>query len=668
MKQLFASLLLGASLVGTLCAAPRTQQQAMAIAQQMAASKGHTLVAQSHNPMPGSQALQPYYVFDVQQGGFVIISGEDSMTALVGYSDRGSFDTEHMPDGLRYYLDQYAARVASVSGSTALSSIPTDIDYPTVEPLLGQTQWDQDEPYNLLCPVCTFLVKKEDGTTEEVDIQTITGCAATATSQIMYYHQYPANMIATEPYYTADSLFVDAFEYAGEPFLWSYMQPQYTGEESEVECYAVAALMSNVGHAMHMNYNIAQLGGSGAGTEQIFECLTNMGYDPSLLQIVNRVDFTQKHWYEVVNNELRHNRPIEYLGYAGTGGHAFVLDGSDGNGYYHINWGWGGANDGSFDLTVLDPHDTSGSGASQHEGGYHSGNVMIIGITPANTEGETMAVPDFDKKPDFSLIEVSTKLDDPDQNLYYCKTYSYYNPASITITNHSNREVNDVIVVAAYDTVRDDVACAFDIIGYDLKPGESYSANYVIAAPTDVTNQEVRYGNDPDETPTNPMEVNYVEIESPWIEFTLETNCSDDMIDEQFHIVSDSVVEIKLTANNVGGPYLGKDFAIGYFYEGMQLEYNEFPVGVSEWTYRMPIEEGEKGEFLVFTKNNNLPTSSEYMDLANYRRVSYYFIAMSDVTAIEQIGAAQRSATSVRRYNLQGQPVGADYRGLFIKR
>ena len=37
----------------------------------------------------------------------------------------------------------------------------------------------------------------------------------------------------------------------------------------------------------------------------------------------------------------------------GIGGHAFVCDGYDGKGYYHINWGWGGDSDAYFLLLVL---------------------------------------------------------------------------------------------------------------------------------------------------------------------------------------------------------------------------------------------------------------------------------------------------------------------------
>lgn len=44
-----------------------------------------------------------------------------------------------------------------------------------------------------------------------------------------------------------------------------------------------------------------------------------------------------------------------YSGASSGGGHAFVCDGADGNGLYHINWGWNGYQDGYFDITILNP-------------------------------------------------------------------------------------------------------------------------------------------------------------------------------------------------------------------------------------------------------------------------------------------------------------------------
>ena len=37
------------------------------------------------------------------------------------------------------------------------------------------------------------------------------------------------------------------------------------------------------------------------------------------------------------------------------GGHSFVLHGYDGQGYYAVNWGWGGSYDGYYLLDAMEP-------------------------------------------------------------------------------------------------------------------------------------------------------------------------------------------------------------------------------------------------------------------------------------------------------------------------
>jgi len=663
MNKLNLFLLVGASLVTVANAAPRTQQQARAIAQQMAVSQGHSLVAQSITPMPGNQNQQPYYVFNVEQGGFVIISGEDRMTALVGYADSGSFDAEQMPDGLRYYLDQYAARVASVSVSSTLYAIPTDIDYPTIEPLLGETQWDQGNPYNLLCPLHPFESTDDDGQTVVKYYSTYTGCAATAAAQIMSFHQFPVDRVAIPGYVTESfHIQVDAIDPQGTQFDWAHMLPVYGKQATETEQMAVARLMADVGAAMQMDYTAY---GSGAPTDRIVDCLTLMGYDTSLLQVVFRRDFTQRHWFEVINNELRHNRPIEYMGAAGTSGHAFVLDGCDGQGYYHINWGWSGNGNGCFDLAVLNPYNNSGAGASQSTDGYHVFNQMVIGITPANVDGEEPVVPDYADLPDYSLIDVDADMVDPDNNFYYCRSYQYQNPIRLDITNNTAREMNDFVIVGTFDTLAQQYLSMLNYVGFDLKPGETVTTIADLAATNEVPATTALYFDfNVDAEPFGYSFPNIVEVEAPQLYFNIEGNASYAEGDENV-ICADEAV-IKLTVTNTGGRYRGRDFIIDFLSGNLQPSTFDFPEGTSELTFSLPVEPGYSDTFIIYTENGGLEASSNYQD--NLFIGGYSFVVADDVTGIEKIASAEDRPTTNRRYNLQGQPVGPDYRGMIIKR
>ena len=85
----------------------------------------------------------------------------------------------------------------------------------------------------------------------------------------------------------------------------------------------------------------------------------------------------------LIDNELKAKRPILYSGQSSDGGHEFVCDGSDGKGLYHINWGWGGYQDGYFDLTILQPQ-KGGAGSGSAVDGFNRDCSMIIGIAPDN--------------------------------------------------------------------------------------------------------------------------------------------------------------------------------------------------------------------------------------------------------------------------------------------
>ena len=90
-----------------------------------------------------------YYVFDNKEGkGYVIVSGDDTSAPIIGYADNGEFDANTLPAPLREILDAFAARahqqrVSSIRQSPLANKAE-------VRPLLGETSWGQDSPYNNL--------------------------------------------------------------------------------------------------------------------------------------------------------------------------------------------------------------------------------------------------------------------------------------------------------------------------------------------------------------------------------------------------------------------------------------------------------------------------------------------------------------------------------------
>lgn len=368
-------------------AGPRSFQQAKEIALRQAALLGISMdeassaKAKSKRVKSVSGEVPAYYVFPNGEGkGFTVVSGDDRLPEVVGYSDKGTYDEENLPSNYVGFMKAYEEMVgqldngdsrasASIAEAKALRS--SGYQQPTVAPLLGSIQWNQMTPYNNMCP-------KYNGFDRSV-----TGCVATAMAQVMMYYQYPTTLQADIPAYVTRTKHLSIPQInKGESYDWNNMLPQYASYEplnyTDAQAAAVAKLLYHCGVACEMDYGPS----SGANvTPAILS--TYFGYDSDLMQDLNRDVFTLAEWSQIMDKELTAKRPILYSGQSSDGGHEFVCDGTDGNGLYHINWGWGGYQDGYFDVTILNP-DKGGAGSGSAPDGYNQYCSMIIGITPDN--------------------------------------------------------------------------------------------------------------------------------------------------------------------------------------------------------------------------------------------------------------------------------------------
>ena len=369
-------------------AGPRSYQQAKAIAQRQAAMLGIEMdaeVAASAKAAPRmsvSSAVSPsatcYYVFaNGEDKGFTIVSGDDRMPEVVGYSAQGTYDPDHLPANYVGFMKAYQETVeallkgdAQVSGGLAEARQwrAERAGSAAVAPLLDGIKWDQREPYNNMCPLY-------EGTNRSV-----TGCVATAMAQVMMYYQYPKKLKSTIESYNTQTYGIQIPEISsGATYDWDNMLPDYSKSDyNSAQADAVAKLMYHCGAAVKMDYGPL----SGANVTPAI-LATYFGYDADLMQDLTRTVFTLQQWMTLIDNELKAKRPILYSGQASDGGHEFVCDGSDGKGLYHINWGWGGYQDGYFDLTILQPT-KGGAGSGSAVDGYNRNCSMIIGIAPDN--------------------------------------------------------------------------------------------------------------------------------------------------------------------------------------------------------------------------------------------------------------------------------------------
>ena len=331
-----------------------------------------------------------YYVFNLGEAdGFVIVSGDDRTTPILGYADQGGIDSDNMPDGLRYLLDGYEQQLQLLTADASLMGEGRGTNRTaraTIAPLI-ETKWYQSEPYNKLCPVI-------DG------IRTVTGCVATSMAQVMNYHKWPTAACTAIPGYSTKTKDKDKKEcdlkmdgLSTTTFDWSNMISDYTAiTGSAEEQQAVATLMLYCGVSIEMGYGLSTNGGSAAYNEAIpFALKTYFGYDGGVHHVY-RKNYSYATWVDMIYSELAASRPVVLGGQSCGGGHSFVCDGysslPDGKStsadYFHINWGWAGRSDGYFLLSLLNPNDQGIGGSSTLDGFSYTQNA-ILGIQKPGT-------------------------------------------------------------------------------------------------------------------------------------------------------------------------------------------------------------------------------------------------------------------------------------------
>lgn len=296
------------------------------------------------------------YVFNAEMG-FVIVSADDCMTPVLGYSHESLFDPFDIPMQLQDYLDGFvsqiehgvtnrliaddavAAQWESVMASGRIKDRGMERE---VRPLLNE-KWHQNCYYNKLCP-------------EDINGpcgHAYAGCVATAMAQIMHYWKYPKSgqgaysyIPSSHPEYGEQSV-----DFSATTYDWANMPNSLNGSSSDLEVDAVATLMWHCGVAVDMLYGPS---GSGAFSEDVGSALlTFFGYSDELCLMSREEDSV---WIARLKGSLDLLRPVYYSGYDSVPGgnvaygHAFVCDGYDRDGLFHFNWGWGGRYNGYFAL------------------------------------------------------------------------------------------------------------------------------------------------------------------------------------------------------------------------------------------------------------------------------------------------------------------------------
>ncbi|GEM_PF-1308599 len=350
-------------------AAPRNVSQAAEIAAECLSLSGKRSVrAKALQSSMTMDSTAGFYVFNADGGGFVLVSGDDRAVPVLAYSDEGSLDINNAPENVRAWLDIYEHQMQLISHSDLEVSEPvTDNVYDTaVEPLLGNIRWDQGNPYNILCPIYSG--------TEHCAV----GCVATAMAQIMLYYRYPQQGYGSVSYTDGLNHNVNA-NFGNTTYDWDNMLTSYIGEHNGRQDTAAAVLSYHCGAAVEMEYYQS----SGATEYYVpYALYYYFGYDDGMT-LLDRDVYQAAEWNNIVKTELDAGRPVFYSATTlSKEGHAFVVDGYNKQGLFHLNWGWGGMSNGYFSLSALNPG-VQGIGGSPSLDGFNCHQDMVIGIMPS---------------------------------------------------------------------------------------------------------------------------------------------------------------------------------------------------------------------------------------------------------------------------------------------
>lgn len=310
------------------------------------------------------------YVFNIDNSGFIIISGDDTVTPVLGYSDESNFDSESIPHNFKKWLENYKSEILfvienkikateaitnqwNISNNRGINQRPQNNT--SVNPLI-QTRWNQAPYYNALCPGGS-----------------VTGCVATAMAQIMKFWNYPTTGTGFHSYNHSQYGTLSA-NFGNTTYEWGSMPNIVSSSNS-----AIATLMYHCGVSVNMNYSPQSSGAAGAIKVQ--PALNNyFGYQNS--SIAEKANYNDSQWVLLLKTELDAGRPMYHEGIGSGGGHAFVCDGYDNNNFFHFNWGWGGQQDGYFQINSLNPGSLGIGGGT---GGYNSNQKIVKGIQPPSS-------------------------------------------------------------------------------------------------------------------------------------------------------------------------------------------------------------------------------------------------------------------------------------------
>lgn len=333
-------------------------------------TRGVSVMQRVYVPLKTPSAMEsvndaPLYLFNLEGGGYVVVSGDDRTVEILAFSEKGHTDPDKMPLNMKNWMDGYVRKIQKLPAhimpqQRAVSrSVKADL-----QPKL-KTAWGQDWPYNLHSPKLHVEWNGKEST-----VLAATGCIATSMAQMLNYYRYPnATLTGADSYKgvadvpVSDNVNDDVVQVAwkteameaGSVIDWANITNTYDQNSTEAQTEAVSRLVQYCGLAANTQYGTE----SSAGTdEMVYALYDTFGYED--VYMLYQMNYDAQGWVDVLYDVMSQEGPLLFGADLpdDNGGHQFIIDGYrnvDGQDYFYANWGWDGEDDGYMALDVMSP-------------------------------------------------------------------------------------------------------------------------------------------------------------------------------------------------------------------------------------------------------------------------------------------------------------------------
>ncbi|MCD6366099.1 MAG: C10 family peptidase [Bacteroidales bacterium] len=320
--------------------------------------------------------LSYFYAAELSPAGYMIVSTDNDLSPVIAYSFLNNLGTEgKFFEILKCDIAKRLAGVSKIpkeklrnrkqqwdrllsgdeSREIQLQEWPPSGTTSTGGWL--ETNWTQSPPYNQMCPIDPVTIARS-----------YVGCPATAMAQIMNYHRTTNNTYFddSDDYYhnySGRTFWIDD-DYSQHGFpsfpelndsldaLNSHYQNNIPATNEEA-----ASLSFACGVAATQVYT-----SSGSGTFGVSQALD--AYHKFGCNTVELLYDSDTSLYSHLAQNMKDSLPahLALVDSAWTTGHNVVVDGYNSNNYFHVNFGWGGSNNGwyllpdemPYNLTVIE--------------------------------------------------------------------------------------------------------------------------------------------------------------------------------------------------------------------------------------------------------------------------------------------------------------------------